>query len=158
MMTSIISILLQHTPQAIAILLLSIVFLNKEIRWKSIILLGLFSAIVVFFVRSLQITFGIHSIIFILIFTIGINFLYSSKFIETLISVIKSFIILAIYEVVILNLYAYLNIFNFRIENIDNQPIMKSALMLPTVILVLITALLLYYYKNKSAVSHNKNY
>ncbi len=157
-MTSIIPILLQHIPQAVATLLLTIVFLNKEIRWKSIVLLGSFNALVVFFVRSLQITFGIHSIVFIFTFTIGIHFLYNTKFILALFSVIKSFIILAIYEVVILNFYAYLNIFNFRIENIDKQPITKSLLMLPMVILVLVTAFLLHYYKNKSADSHNKNY
>ncbi len=158
MTTSIISILLQNTPQAIGMLLLSIAFLNKEVRWKSVLLLGLLSGIIVFFVRSLQITFGIHSIIIIFMFTLGINYLYSTRFIETLISVIKSFIVLAVYELIFLNLYSYLNIFNFKIENMDKQPIRKSLLMSPVLILLLITAFLIYNYKKKAATGHSKNY
>ncbi len=100
-MMHILLFLLQGIPEMMGVFALSLALARVPLRWGRILLVGTVLASVVYFVRLLPVTFGLHTIAGVLllaIFLVKATHLSSSK---SFIVVIVSVVVLAILELLI---------------------------------------------------------
>lgn len=143
MTETIISLLVLNIPESLAILILSIVLLNKRIKVKTAIFMAAINGVCIFFLRKLPITFGFHTILFILLHCIELSYIYKVKFLKTVIPVFKTFIILTIYELTVVSLYSMTD--SFKLEDATATPILRGMISLPQIVLLLTTALFINF-------------
>lgn len=93
--------LLQGIPESSGIIALSLAILRVSLRWKRIIAAGTVFALIIFAVRSLPFTFGIHTAVAIFILVTAINKFTHMPVTRSFIAVLASFITVALFEIAI---------------------------------------------------------
>ena len=147
MLTFIFELLTQSIPETLAVSFSVAVFLKVKLEKKPILLIGLIQGFIIHFLRKLPMTFGFHTIISIFILTIILYYVYDKSSLNCFISVLKTFILLTVLEV----LFSYLIILLTQINvNIINQkPLLKTIVMLPHIIFLFIIGFFINKRQNK---------
>lgn len=93
--------LLQGIPESSGYIALSLALLGVPLRWKRIIAAGTVLALLFFTVRSLPLTFGIHTAVGIFLLVVAINRVTNIAVTRVFAAVIVCFSILVLLELVI---------------------------------------------------------
>jgi len=141
------SILFQHIPESLALAYTSTIFLFEKVFLKKILIIGILNGIIIFFLRLMPVSFGFHTIIFLIVFFVIIKYFYKKNILKSLIAVLKSFILLAVFE----SIFGYLAVFitGKSVELILSDPFLKSMVMIPQISSLFITGLIVKNYRNK---------
>ncbi len=149
-MSHIFSILFQFIPENIALVLLAIIFLNKPPKFKIVTICGIIGGITLYLIRLIPLTFGIHTLVFILILSLSLSYIYKEKLLKTTFVSLKVFIILAIYEIIFTTIFLNYTSLNINLSILNNNLFLKTLIILPQTLMMYITALLLYKYKMRN--------
>ena len=140
--TIIVPLFLQHIPESIALVILASLFLLDKLNLKTIIPIGIIGGVFVFILRSIPFTFGFHTIIFLVLLILGYKFFYQKKLFKCSYAVLKSFIILCIFEIFTVFISTYL--LGLNLEKIMEDPVLKSLAITPQIFLLYLTAFIYY--------------
>lgn len=135
-------------PESLVVIILGIILLGKKIDKKLILKNGMFFGIVVTLIRRLPISFGVHTILGMIVFGL-IMFRFSNKeIIKTIITTCIVFLALALSEsiyVVIVTVFL-----GIRIDYLMDKSTLSGALItLPSLIIAIIIVLLVKKIKKK---------
>ena len=111
------------------------------LKWKKIIMIGIVLAFISYIVRLLTISFGLHTILLIILLFIALTWLGKGDFSLSLIASILSFLALVIIEVVSLSLL--MPVFGVTPETLFTDPIKRIILGEPNVLFLFMSAFLL---------------
>lgn len=142
-----IPLIFQYIFEETAFTFTSVVFLGKELKWKKIVTIGVVVGTIIFLVRNLPINFGYHTIISFILWTILLKNAFKANLIDCFIAVFKSFFLLIIIELITIN--SILFIFDLKLNNVLDAPLLKTIVVLPQNILMFLTGLLVMNYMNK---------
>ncbi|MGI6712658.1 MAG: hypothetical protein ACOX4L_08080 [Bacillota bacterium] len=101
MKMTLIRLVLQGIPENIALVTLGFVLVKAKIEWKKIIVLGVILAISAFLVRLLPITFGLHTIINIILMVGFLNYFAKADITKSVVVSLACYIILILLETII---------------------------------------------------------
>ncbi len=146
---TLLEMLLRTIPEGIIIAFAICVFSNEIINRKKIIISGLIFGICIYFIRLLPISFGVHSILLIMIYILISTYYNNIKILKTISSSILSIIILSFFELV--NFYMLVDIFNIPINVFLTSPIKKTIAGYPSLLLFFIVIFLSYKFKYKDS-------
>lgn len=97
--------LLQGIPETAGVIALSLALLRVPLRWKRIIAAGTLLALILFAVRSLPFTFGLHLIVGLLLLVIAINKTTNISTTKIFVAVFVSFCSLALLELIMSEIF-----------------------------------------------------
>jgi hypothetical protein len=99
-------------------------------------------------------TFGFHTILSVIAFTILFNFFYEKNILECFISVLKSFILIAVFEIFTLNILFYLTNKNTAI--ITNNFLLRTVGGLIYVGLMFLTGFIILHVRRKKEIANEE--
>jgi hypothetical protein len=114
--------LLQGIPEMVGITGLSLAIAGIPLRWGRILLAGTLLAILIYLIRLLPVTFGLHTVAGLLLLLFFIIKTTNAPTSWVLISVFTSFAILAVLEIAVHEAFFYVTKLNPQ-EVIDNYPL-----------------------------------
>lgn len=97
---SITTLLLQGIPEMIAVTTLGFIIAKLDLEWKKIILIGCVMGFMAFVIRSLPVTFGVHTIVLLVFIILCLNRFGAPHFLA-IISGVLAFLSLAICETLV---------------------------------------------------------
>lgn len=97
--------LLQGIPESSGQFALSLALLGVPLRWKRIIAAGTVFAIIMFSIRALPFTFGIHTAVGVFIIVVAINMATHIPVTKIFIAVLVNFTTLLLLEFVIMEIF-----------------------------------------------------
>jgi len=100
--------LLQGIPESLALVTLALALAGEKLEMRRIALLGIIEAVIIFAIRLLPLTFGVHSILSIFSMALLLNLFLKVRFSRSLLSALIVIIALAVVETVSLSLILYL--------------------------------------------------
>ena len=92
--------LLQGIPESLAIVYLAIALAGQKPETWKILLLGIIDAVIIYLIRLLPLTFGVHSILQILVIAFLLHLFFKVSFGKSLFSALTVIITLAVTETV----------------------------------------------------------
>ncbi len=134
---------LQSIPESMAIFIVITAFLKKRFNFKMILILGFTAGLAIKILRMLPMTFGFHTIIQLIIVTMLTKLAYETSILNCFFATIKTILILTIYEMISLNGIAYFTEFDMKV--LITNPLTRSLLMLPQLLLLILTGILITY-------------
>lgn len=147
-----IEFLLRGLPEGFIYILAVYVFSGTRLDKKRYVISSLSASVFIYIIRLLPIVFGVHtiiSIIFIMLLSINYNKIYLAKAVK---STIIIFIIQYLSEAI--NMIILKPIPNIDLDKAFNDPVSKSLIGIPSLIIT-ITVILLYYFYNKKVDARN---
>lgn len=132
---------MQGIPEQIAVVTLAFVITGIPLKWEKIIMIGIFLAFISYIVRLFAISFGLHTIVLIILLFIALTLLGKGDFSLSLIASILSFLTLVIIEVLSLSLL--MPVFGVTPETLFTDPIKRIILGEPNVLFLFMSAFLL---------------
>jgi hypothetical protein len=136
---------LQGIPEVSGEIALSLALAGVSLRWGIIAVTGTAFVIVIYMIRSLPFTFGIHSVVGILIMILFIKKATRVKTAKCFIVVLASFATLATLEILLSELFSY--IIKLDLQFLTPNSILWKLVGLPQAILMILFALLVSKYK-----------
>jgi len=100
--------LLQGIPECLALITLALALSGEKLEIRKIIPLGIIEAVIIFAIRLLPLTFGVHSILSMFSLALLLHFFIKVHFSRSLLSALIVIITLAAVETVIFTLILYL--------------------------------------------------
>lgn len=97
--------LLQGIPESLAIVYLAIALAGQKPETWKILLLGIIDAVIIYLIRLLPLTFGVHSILQILVIAFLLHLFFKVSFGKSLFSALTVIITLAVTETVFFALF-----------------------------------------------------
>ncbi|OCL28097.1 hypothetical protein U472_02570 [Orenia metallireducens] len=146
-MSHIIALFLQFIPEETALAFLATVFLKVEIDKKTVLVIGLISGVAVYLFRMLPVTFGFHTIFLILLDTVLLNYFYQRRVLDCFSSILKPFILLFFCEIITANILHYIS--DKSIEELIRNPLIKTIVVLPQVILLFLVGIVILWMRDK---------
>lgn len=147
---SLLEFILRIVPESF-LSVLAIYLLNyKRINCQKYIVSSVFLALSVYLVRMLPINFGVHTIINIIILiliTVSINKINTTKAISSVLKVIIAISICESINIVVLD-----KVMKFDLQIILNEPLSKMLYSAPSMVMFGIVILLFYKYKFKTRI------
>lgn len=134
-----VSWILQGIPESIGVAALVYSFSNRKIIWKFIVIIGLIHAVVMYFVRLLPITFGVHTIILIINLAMLSALIAKIELRKAIINTNIAIIILAFIE--FLSVYTVVNISGLSSEAITADPFYRTVVGMPHIIIMFLIAI-----------------
>jgi len=141
------SLLLQGIPEQTGAITLAFVIAGIPLKWKRILLIGIFLASCAYIVRLFPIPFGIHSILLLYILFIILTYQTKGDVGLSFIASSASVLVLVIFEFSCMSLFMFL--FGFSIENLLNNLAMRIVVGEQHVFLLFISAFLLNRFIHK---------
>lgn len=146
-----IELFLQSIPETIALSFAVTVFLGVKLEKKKIIGIGVIIGMLIFVLRNIpMITFGFHSILTILIFTILLTKVYNTSSLNSFVATLKTFIALIFYEMIVVNLMLYF--FDLNVEELLNDLLLKTSALWIQSIFIVLTAVIANVIINKKEI------
>lgn len=142
-----------HSLEVGGAFILTTLLLNIKFDIKRIILISLGNGFFLEMLRLIKIPLGLHSILFLLIITLEIYFLYKFKTISIFnifLNSIKSFFIILICELIFAAIY--INIYSLNLNEIGNNNYLNIIYGLPQIILLYIIIVIFYNKRGKAYV------
>jgi len=143
------SLLLQGIPEQTAVLTLAFIIAGIPLKWKRILLIGIFLAFCAYVVRLFPILFDIHVILLLCIYFLILTGLTKGDVGLSFIASSSSLLVLVIFEFGCMSLFMFL--FGFTPETLFNDLIIRIVVGEPQVILLFISAFLLNKYITRVA-------
>jgi signal transduction histidine kinase len=132
-MTQTIILLLHSVSEAAAIVFASAAFLNVTID-RRVAYIAIIDAVTIHFIRRLPLSFGFHTILAIILLTILLTYFYQKKILSSFISILKTFILLSIFEFSSVKILVYL--FDKPVKEFLQTPFWKTVAIAPQIILL----------------------
>lgn len=140
-----------HISEALVLSFVIALFLRVKLEYIKIIMIAIIVGLSVFMLRSISIiTFGYHSIIAILLYVILFTNIFNENSIESFLAVLKTFVILAIYEVISISLMTYY--LNISIETFLDDFILKTVTVWINIIFIFLTGYIFFRFINKKKI------
>ena len=140
--------LFQGIPECLAVAALALVLAGRPLDPRSVFMIGLPQAVAAYLVRLLPLTFGVHSIILIVILAILLNVLLKIKLSRGILAALVVLIILCFAEMVSISLMVFITGIPF------NQTYREIYLTIlygwPHVIFIFLLALAIYRWRRRS--------
>jgi len=134
-------LLLQGIPECTAVITLAFVIAGIPLKWKRILLIGIFQAICAYVVRLFPIPFGIHTILLLFILFIILTCITQGDVGLSFIASSASLLVLVIFEFSCMSLFMFL--FGFTPKTIFNNLVIRIVVGEPHVLLLFTSAFLL---------------
>ena len=141
----IIPLIFQGIFEGIVLTFNSVIFLKTELEWKKILLIASICGSAVYIIRLVPMTFGLHVILGFIILSILLKNIYKKPLLECFMSVIKSIILLSIFEIICISLIVYIS--GIKQEEIMATPILKTLVLQPHILLMFLTGNLILKYR-----------
>lgn len=100
--------LFQGIPECLAVAALALVLAGWPLEPQNVFLIGLPQAVAAYLVRLLPLSFGVHSIILIVILAVNLNVLLKIKLSRGILSALVVMIILCFAETIIISLMVFI--------------------------------------------------
>ena len=130
-------------PETFLILIIGFSLFNLDISYKKAFIISIISALIVYFVRHLPITFGAHTFLGILILTLLAHKIVKTKPLFTFVSTLAGFLVICMLECLIISLA--FNVTSIKFDAFVINPWIHIILFLPEALV----AMLIYYVVNK---------
>jgi len=138
MKISLVSLIFQGIPESIALVVLAFFVAKAKVKWPMAILLGGILAVSAFFIRMLPVTFGLHTIVNIVLLLLFVTYFGRVNLISATVAVFLSFFILVFVETVIH--YAMYSILNLSFEEISKNQVLMIISGIPQIVLLFLVA------------------
>lgn len=139
--------LMQGIPESAGLFSISLALLGVPLRWKRIVAAGTVLALVLYAVRALQLTFGLHTAVAIFLIVISINKSTHIPLTRTFVAVFVSFATLILIELVSMKIFFTATHLDPNTTIAENGNLLWVLSGLPQAILLNIFALLAAKYK-----------
>lgn len=149
MQISFTTLIFQGIPETIAATTLAFVIANVELEWKKIIGLGCLFGLVTYFVRKLPITFGLHTIVLMVLFIITLSWLGRKSLVESIISTILTFLALVLVETV--STQVFFSLFNLSPNTVSKSSFLMIVSGLPAVIILFLLSIVITKIRKRKA-------
>lgn len=133
--------------ESIAMVTLAFVLIKAKMEWHKVSLIALVLTTVALFLRTLPITFGVHTIVNIFILIIVLSYFTKANLYRSILTGFISFIALMISET--LSIYLILNFFNLSLDLIIEEPSLKILVSIPHILLLFIICLIIIYQRQR---------
>ncbi|MEW5922302.1 MAG: hypothetical protein AB1796_15450 [Bacillota bacterium] len=104
----------QAVPECLAAAALALVLASRSLETRSVFLIGLPQAVAAYLVRLLPLTFGVHTIVLIVVMAALLNVLLEIKLSRSLLVALVVLIILVAVEMVFISLMTYITGITFQ--------------------------------------------
>lgn len=142
MENSVLALFLQAIPEAIAFSML-VLAMNKDMQnWKEAVLVGVILALVLYFIRMLPISFGIHTLIFIGLAIIAYNMVLNIKFTTVVKAVLLGTLLVVVGEA--LSFFVIVKVMGFTFEELTSSAFLWIISGWLHIIMMFLAAYLLY--------------
>ncbi|MTI85830.1 MAG: hypothetical protein FH756_18520 [Firmicutes bacterium] len=137
---------LQGIPESAGIVAVSLAVARVPLRWGRILLIGALLALLIFMIRALPFTFGLHTMVMLLLTVLFITKTTYTSLTKSFVAVFASALLLATLEIL-------LHEFFFSLIGLETQKIVSDYLIwkligLPQAFLMLIVSILIsWFYK-----------
>ena len=131
--------LLQGIPECLAVVCLATVLARRKPEIGKIALMGVIDAVIIYFIRLLPLTFGVHTILQIFIVASLLYFFIKTPSGKSLFSALLVIVILTVYETVFFTLL--LSLASISLEQLTKDILLYIISGWPQVILLFILAL-----------------
>lgn len=131
--------LLQGIPESLAIVYLAIALAGQKPETWKILLLGIIDAVIIYLIRLLPLTFGVHSILQILVIAFLLHLFFKVSFGKSLFSALTVIITLAVTETVFFALF--MSLIGLSFEELSKNIFLYIIGGWPQIILLFILAL-----------------
>lgn len=132
--------LLQGIPENLALACLILALAGRKLKLKNVLIIGLLQAVVLYVVRSLPITFGVHTIVAIISLALFLNLTVKEKFSKGLLFSLISYVVLGIFETSFLGIS--FKLLGLNTGQMPENVLLVSLLGLPQVVATFLLALL----------------
>lgn len=143
------ALIFQGIPEQIAVVTLAFVIARIPLKWGKVILFGVSLAFISYGVR-LFVPFGVHTLLLIIILFLALIILGKGDLSMSLIASLVSFLALVIFEFASLSLL--MHIINGTPETLFANPLKRTMLGEPNVLLLFIAAFLLNKFMKKRVI------
>lgn len=140
-------LIFQTFPETLALVTLVISIVGSKLELKTILLIGLPHTIIVYLVRLLDLSFGVHTIILIIILAILLTIVLKIKFSWSLLVALFAMIILVVAETALLMLT--FTVTGVEFEQITRDPILWILYGWPHIIFIFLLAFLINWWQRK---------
>ena len=148
METSILSAVFHAVPESIALVFLALVLLRAKVNWSIILMLGVVQAFAVFLVRQLPfLTFGVHTVILVLILIALVICISKQKFLKVAFVVLLSFTVLLLFEFIIT--YTFVFVTGISFDVLVEDQLLKIVMGTPQWILVFLVGFIIQHFRSK---------
>ncbi|MFZ7103531.1 MAG: hypothetical protein ACOWWO_12885 [Peptococcaceae bacterium] len=128
-------------PEGIALATLAFTILDLKVSLKYLFLVGTTLSTVVYLLRLLPITFGVHTIISILVLFFILNILFKANVILSIMVSLTTYLILILSETI--SIIVCVKIFNLTQVIIEDDLLLEIAIGYPHILLIFLTAYLI---------------
>lgn len=143
-------LIVRTIPESFLFVFAIYVFANKKLDFKKYIISSIELAIGTFFIRKLPISYGIHTIINIILLVFICNFFNKINTLECIKGGIFTAIILFFSEAI--NLFLIQLKVGDNVTSIFRDPVLKTIYGIPSLIIFLLVILLVNFLKNRKRV------
>jgi len=148
-----IELILRTIPEGFLYMLGIYIFSYTKINKSKYIISSLITGIIIFLIRELPISYGIHTILLILIIAF-FNMFYNK--VDAVSSVSSTIIIFVLQIISEIGNVSLLNLLNLNIDLLFKDPIMKSVLGIPSLLITLLLILGYKFIKNRGKYEFNR--
>ena len=145
---SILSLIFHTIPESIALVFLTLVLLKMKPNWNVILLLGVLQAVAAFLVRLLPfLEFGVHIVILILVLAGLVMCASKQKFVKVVPMALLSFIILLLFEYIIVSTFIFIT--DINIDVLVEDQLLWIAVTTPQWMLLFLTGFIIQYVRDR---------
>ncbi|MDK2986698.1 MAG: hypothetical protein PWQ96_2342 [Clostridia bacterium] len=148
-----ISLIFQGIPEMIAFSILILTINNDLKEWKKGIVMGIFLAFTMYFIRKLPLSFGIHTLTFASLTVIIFKIVFDYNVLTLIKSILLGVILLLIGEA--LSFTFLIKVLGYNMSEIVDNNFLWVASGWPQIFLLLFVSYLFYLRNTKKKVNHN---
>lgn len=148
-----IELILRAIPEGFLYMLGVYIFSNTKINKSKYIISSLITGVIIFLIRELPISYGVHTILLILIIVFFSMFYNKVDAISSVSSTIIIFVLQIISEIANVSV---LNLINLNIDLLFENPIIKNILGIPSLIITLLVIIGYKFMENRGKHEFNK--
>ncbi len=145
--THLITLFLQYIPESITLVFVALVLLRLKVKHTKIFGIGIIMGITTFVIRLLPVSFGFHTVLSLILLTAALSLICKTNGFKTFIAALKTYILLAVIEMVSINSFIYLT--GYTIEDMGQNPIIRTLAVLPQIIILFTVGLLIKRFYDK---------
>ncbi|MGI6678923.1 MAG: hypothetical protein ACOX2Q_07675 [Dehalobacterium sp.] len=125
-------------PEFIALVVLAYAIARIKFNWTKIVLIGVFLASTTFFIRFLPITFGVHALVAISLFTLCLVVFEKHDVLRSISAVLITYIVLIIVEAG--SRYLTLSLLDLPMDEVENNDFLITVTGWPEVVILFVLA------------------
>ena len=148
MQVPLIALIIQGIPEEISLVTLAFVIAKADLNWKKIVFGGAFLACSMYVIRLLPISFGVHTIVLILLLIIFVKVLGQIQDLsKAILACLISILVLITTEIIILT--ALMSFLGISEQEFLNNVTLRILLTLPQVFVMFFLAFVIYKVRKK---------